>query len=128
MVLSRSVKRTHSGAMRRPMPTRRAVWRRTPSGKRRMPHPTVAPENTANAASTGVARRNSMPLLRMIRFTQIDRGMDVDLTSRASFVNARVKSVTVELNHTHGRRADRRKTMYGVAPTVRSNTWVKTNQ
>ena len=67
-------------------------------------------------------------MLRTTRFAQIDRGMAVERTSRASLLNAFVKSETEELNHTHGRSAVRRKTMYGSCPTVRWNTCVNTNQ
>ena len=69
-----------------------------------------------------------MPLLSTMRLTQIDRGIAVERTSRASLLNARVKSETAALNHTHGRSAVMRNTMYGSSPTPRPNTWVKTNQ
>ena len=69
-----------------------------------------------------------MPLLSTMRLTQIDRGIAVERTRRASLLNARVKSETAALNHTHGSSAVMRKTMYGSSPTPRPNTWVKTNQ
>ncbi len=79
-------------------------------------------------ARTGNEHKNSMPLLNTMRFTQIVRGIAVERTSRASLLNARVKSETAALNHTHGRSAVIRNTMYGSCPTVRWKTWVKTNQ
>ena len=100
----------------------------TAIGKSSTPHVRVAPPRIAKKTITGREKRNSIPLLRMIRVTQIERGMDVERTSRASFEKALVKSVTDALNQTHGRSAVMRKTMYGSVPTVRSNTCVKTNQ
>jgi hypothetical protein len=41
----------------------------------------------------------------------MERGIAVERTSRASLLNARVKSDTEALNHTHGRSAVMRKTM-----------------
>ena len=83
---------------------------------------------TTKSTRTGREKRNSIPLLTTTRPTQIERGMAVDLTRRASLLKARVKSLTAELNHTHGSNAVIRKTMYGSCPTVRWKTWVKTNQ
>src|SRR6478735_536915 len=85
-------------------------------------------DKITNSARTGSEHRNSMPLLSTMRFTQMERGIDVDLTSRASLLNARVKSDTDELNQTHGSSAVMRNTMYGSCPTVRWNTCVNTNQ
>ncbi len=57
-----------------------------------------------------------MPLLSTMRLTQIERGIAVERTSRASLLKARVKSETAALNHTHGSSAVMRKTMYGSSP------------
>ena len=86
------------------------------------------PPTIANSTSTGSEQRNSMPLLSTMRLTQIERGIAVERTSRASLLNARVKSETAALNHTHGSSAVMRKTMYGSSPTPRPKTCVKTNQ
>jgi len=63
-----------------------------------------------------------MPLESTRRFTQIVRGIRVDRMSFASRRKARVQSAIVPLNHIHGSSAERRKTMYGSSPTVRSKT------
>ena len=88
---------------------------REPAG---CPSRRCAPATMAKSTSTGSEQRNSMPLLSTIRLTQIERGMAVDRTRRASLLNARVKSETDELNHTHGSSAVMRKTMYGSWPTA----------
>ena len=79
--------------------------------------------------STGIENRNSIPLLRTIRFTQIERGIAVERTSLASRLKAFVKSLTDELNHTQGSSPAMRNTMYGSPPMPsRWKTRVKTNQ
>ena len=65
----------------------------------------VAPAKIAKTASTGREKRNSTPLLRTMRLTQIERGIAVDLTRRASLLKARVKSVTAELKAASSTRA-----------------------
>src|SRR5689334_9144472 len=83
-------------------------------------------ERKTKSARTGSEQRNSMPLLRTMRLTQMERGIAVERTSLASLLKARVKSETEELNHTHGSSAVMRNTMYGSCPTVRLNTCVNT--
>ena len=100
---SRSVYSTHSGATSSPSPTSRTTCSSIATGNQQDAPADVARRRaTAKSTSTGSEKRNSIPLLSTIRLTQIDRGIAVDRTSRASLLNARVKSDTEELNQTHG--------------------------
>src|SRR5690606_3452616 len=93
---------------------------RIATGSHRMPHPictvfvgsdSVSMFTAMKIARTGSEKTNSVPLLSTMRFTQIVLGIAVERTSRASRLNAFVKSETDVLNHTHGSSALMRKMM-----------------
>lgn len=86
MVRSRSVQSTHSGAMSRPSPISSTVCQIIATGNSSSDQFACAPANTAKSTSTGIAKVNSRPLVRMTRTTQIDRGIAVERISRASFL------------------------------------------
>ena len=75
-----------------PRPASRAVCRTIATGNQSTPS-TSAPLNTAKSTSTGIAKRNSIPLDRMIRPIQMTRGIAVERTSLASRWKACVKSL-----------------------------------
>ena len=114
--------------MMSPSPIVSTNWMMMASGKNTASQCTGAVNMMANRISTGMLARNSIPFDRTSRLTQIVRGIFVDRMRRASRRNALVQSPIAPLNHIHGRSAQSRNTMYGRSPTVRSKTWVKTNQ
>src|SRR5690606_6318818 len=109
----------------KPSPTSNIVCKITATGNHSSDQLTVmwSALTITKIASTGIEKRNSTPLLNTMRLTQIERGIDVERTSRASLRKARVKSETDVLNHTHGSSARMRNTMYGCSPMLsRLNT------